>query len=253
MTFLILPIHNENVSEFIKCLRAQTVKPWMIVWVDSGTKDCGTCEATAPGCYYECIRVSSGNYWAGSLQAGQRYIARLARPMNNDTTFGPDFIETAVKHCKPGRIVHWAGDGKRVLWEWIFTRQFGAISTVNSLIPNALSNRAVFMMWSDFERVKFHKWLLPHYCSDYAWTCKALKRLEPFAPFDLELTVDETRTGITEPETIRELFSIKCVHNPIYYSVYVLMCAPLLWKIPNLVRVWGYAMVRMWRIIRKGK
>jgi glycosyltransferase involved in cell wall biosynthesis len=259
MVYLILPLHNEQdrLGKFIDCLNLQTVMPF-VIFVDNCSKNtCDCCNVIKYRGPYVCLRIPNSNYWAGSLKAGQDYACRAERVffsdivavMNNDTTFGPTFFERMVAHCQKGTIVASSEDPRRILWHKIWTRSFGVISVIYAWEPNALSNRAVFMMAEDFAKVRFHPRLLPHYCSDYAWTFQAIKNgMKAYVPLNCDLRVDETTTGITEPKTIRELFSKRCPHNPIYYTIFVLMCAPWLWKIPNVVRVWGYALVRIWRM-----
>ena len=258
MTYLICPLHNEQdrLKKFISRLNTQTEKPF-IIFIDSGDENvCETCAAMRYEGKWVCERVPSTTYWAGSLKVGQGYMRFAAKDdivciANNDTTFSETFFECMTRHCKSGVIVASNEDPKRILWHKIWTRAFGAISTIHAWEPNALSNRAVFMMAEDFLKVKFYPRLLPHYCSDFAWTYQVIKSgVEPYIPLDVDLSVDESTTGITEPKTVKELFSIRCPHNPIYYTIFILMCAPWKWKLPNLVRVFGYAAVRIWRMYR---
>lgn len=276
MTYLIVPLHNdqERLREFVACLNAQTVKPF-VLWVDNGTKNCARCVVRSYRGGYLCLPITRGgysrNYWTGCLKTAQEWLERVGSEhivgiMNNDVTFGPDYIERATGYSAHNRIVsslivdaatgREVQKGVRFLWSTIFTRQYGAISTVSRLeLPyDAMRDSGVFLTVGTFRKIHLHAHLLPHYCNDYTWTNRLIRGgVEVRVPDDLRLSLDFSTTGIVNPKSLRELFSVRCPHNPIIYTVFILLVCPLLWKLPNIIRVWGYAVVRAWRILKGGE
>jgi hypothetical protein len=92
---------------------------------------------------------------------------------------------------------------------------------------------------------------LPHYWSDYEYTIRAARRGLAFyttnlvwleaefgSPGDRDLGAE------TGWKYVRRLFSIKCIHNPVFISAFVIYAVPVRWVIPNLLRTW-------WRAIRQ--
>jgi hypothetical protein len=276
---LIVPLHDDQtrLEKFVACLNQQTVKPF-VLWVDNGTKDCKNCVVKGYTGFARCLPITSHsysrNYWSGCLKTAQEWILDCGNIndsdtvgiINNDVTFAPNYFQTVHNHCQQGEILssliidaetnEEIQKGVMFLWGDIFSRDFGAIPTISTFVHKnieALRDCGLFLKVSDFHKIKFHPWLLPHYCGDYAWTNKLIKGgMKVFVPNTLKLHMDFTTTGITDPKSIRELFSITCPHNPIFYTIFILMCCPWKWKLPNIIRVWGYATVRAIRIL-KGK
>lgn len=264
---VIVPYHNDEkrLENFVACLNAQTFKPF-VLWVNSASKDGSwliTYSYTGPK---HTIDLAKNAYWCGCLVAGQKFVA-VQRPghiigvMNNDVEIAPDYFQTIRDNMAPGRIVSSAiydaqsrilvQRGVRILWDRVFTRSYGVISTVPAFRApyDAFRDSGVFVMQEDFLRVSFHARLLPHYQTDYYWTMSLIRSgLNAVVPKKLRLYLDFSATP-GPATTVRGLFSKTCYDNPVFASNYVLLCAPWIWKLPNFIRVWGYAAVRMWRMI----
>jgi len=89
----------------------------------------------------------------------------------------------------------------------------------------------------------FYPKLLPHYLSDYEFTIRANNRgynLIIDKSFSIEDSEQNT-SGFNYDklyEFFKFCFSPKYSMNPIYFSNFVLLCAPLRYKAKNLFRVW---------------
>ena len=276
MIFLIVPLHNDQarLKKFVACLNQQTVKPF-VLFVDNGTKDCQNCVVKEYSGSYRCLPITSDsyskNYWTGCLKTAQEWVLKNADNddtvgvMNNDVTFASSYFDIVERYsCRDvilSSLIVNAETGEEVqkgvmfLWGEIFSRGWGAIPTLSTFVHSnieALRDCGLFLKVSDFRKIRFHPYLLPHYCGDYAWTNKLISGgMKVYVPNILKLNMDFTTTGITNPKTIRELFSITCPHNPWFYTIFILMVCPWKWKIPNIVRVWGYAIVRAIRILKR--
>jgi GT2 family glycosyltransferase len=242
--YLILPTHNElkHIKHFISCLNRQTYKNICPIIVDSGSTDGGL------RCFQNTtiLPVKENVFWAGELQRAYSFLERLnpcvgvVLIMNVDGVFGKDFVKIGVGNVKPKTIVTATAysngtqinGGVFVDWE--------NLSFTLGEEKNIASTRGIFLDVMDFlGSGGFYPKLLPHYCSDYEFTHRLVKRgFKIVAPPELILEVDAKHTGIEKPQTLRELFSKKCPNNPWYKTVFIFMsCPPKYWFI-NILRAW---------------
>lgn len=260
--FVLLPVHNRRAvtEKFIRCLAAQTFRDFHLVLIDDGSGD-GTAEmvlAYLPGATV--LRGRGDWWWAGSLQQGFGWLAASdARPddlvliINDDTTFEPGFLRAGVDAL--------AGRTRTLLLAQLYdqdSRQFveaGArvdwsrLSFVGVAEPaevNCFSTRGLFLRWSDMREIGgFHKWLLPHYASDYEYTLRA--RRKGFALLsapEVRVWLDQKTTGMRAVENaslgrfLRSTFSMRSTGNPLYWTSFILLACPWRYVPVNLYRTW---------------
>ena len=117
------------------------------------------------------------------------------------------------------------------------------------------STRGLFMRAEDFFRIGgFHPHLLPHYGSDTEFTLRARRKgMDLVTDPSLRLYFDEETSG-SEPlpsasltDFLRIYFSKKSRHNPLMWTIFVLLACPWKWKVINCGRVWVGAGVQICR------
>ena len=114
---------------------------------------------------------------------------------------------------------------------------------------NCFSTRGLFIRWGEMKSVGgFHPFALPHYWSDYEYTIRAMRKgLKGITTEVVWLEADRALSGsrdlssLTGWPFIRELFSTKCLLNPVYKSSFVILVCPSRWIVRNLVRIWWQA------------
>jgi GT2 family glycosyltransferase len=261
--YILLPVHNrcDVTKRFIDCLKVQTYTNFHLVLIDDGSTD-GTAGMVRE--HIAAVTVIKGNgnwWWAGSLQQGYLWLKKQNIPqnsivliINDDTIFEPDFIEKAVMlladekgmllsayyfSLQDGRLID---SGLHIDW-----KLFTCIQTNNPDEINCLSTRGLFLRCSDLMEIGgFYPKILPHYYSDYEFTIRAFRKgFKLFSDAKLQLWGDESTTGLhsMKPETtwhtLKNLFSIKTIPNPVVESAYILLACPYPWIVINLLRVWN--------------
>ena len=261
-TYVLLPVHDRRaITElFVRSLLDQDDQGFHLVLVDDGSTD-GTADsvvAMLPG-----VTILKGDgtwWWAGSLQQANRWLAErdpgpndLVLIANDDTRFDADFL-AAGRTALAGRprslllAQLYAGDtgefielGVHVNWRRL---KFKSVKDPDRV--NCFSTRGLFMAATDFlELGGFHPRLLPHYLSDYEFTIRAHRRgFALISDSGVRLWYDPTATGIRSVAQtsirayLRSTLTKRSVHNPIWWSTFVLLASPRVWLPVNLYRVW---------------
>jgi GT2 family glycosyltransferase len=260
--YIFLPVHNRRdiTSRFIECLKVQSYDNFHLVLIDDGSTD-GTDEMVRRSVHNLTVLKGKGDWWwAGSLQQGYLWLKRQHVPgndiiliINDDTQFRNDFLETAVRllseksrtlllacyfSFQDGRLID---SGVHVDWKTLSHQQAATPDQIN-----CLSTRGLFFRMADFMEIGgFHPRLLPHYASDLEFTIRAHRKgftltTDP----SLQLIGDEQTTGIQNISeeslmiSIRKLFSIKFILNPVVWSSYIALACPWRWKVINIWRIW---------------
>ena len=260
---VLLPVHNRRsiTEDFITCLRAQTYRHVHLVLIDDGSTD-GTADMVLQHLPQATVVKGKGNWWwGGSLQRGMHVLRAgvAARDdvvliMNDDTRFEPDFIEKGVAallartrnillaQLYDGTNGKFLESGVHCDWRRLTFRPVG-----NSERPNCFSTRGLFMRYEDMREIGgFRPILLPHYGSDYEYTLRARRKGFTLATSrDVKLWgyEDAQTTGVRDvalplPQFLRVIFTKRAVHNPVYWTTFVLLSSPWRYVPRNLYRVW---------------
>lgn len=268
--YILLPVHNrKHITErFMNCLSKQTYRQYQLILIDDGSTD-GTLDMVKE---YEpsviCIRGNGNLWWGGSLHEGYKWICKnevneedIVMITNDDTEFEETFLEKAVNLLNTMQntlllAVNYnrereeiVSGGVEINW-----RTLSFSDTLDAEKIDCLPTRGLFMFVKDFKRIGgFYPKLLPHYLSDYEYTIRAKKmgynlRVEE----SLRIYIDISTTGyydvLSEKNTVtflKKYFSKKCQSNPITWTMFILLAAPMKWKIPNLLRVWGTTLLKI--------
>jgi GT2 family glycosyltransferase len=256
---IMLPVHNRRATTelFLRCLLAQSYTNWHLLLIDDGSKD-GTSEmgrALVPS--LTILRGTGNWWWGGALHQGYRWLKRhrqhhddLVLIINDDTEFGPDFLANAVTAARPGALLLaqlYSRDGQfeeaGVSWNWA---GFDWKGVKDDEEIDCFSTRGLFLQARDFLKIGgFHPMLLPHYLSDYEFTMRARRKGYALVTSPaVHLRYNEELSGIreqTQPswrEYLRKNLSIKSANNPVYWSSFILLAAPLRHMPRSLAVVW---------------
>lgn len=260
--YVLLPVHNRCriTKECIASLSAQTWREFHLILIDDGCTD-GTVEMVRGYIQNATVLRGAGDWWwGGSLHQGYLWLRRSqARPddivlmINDDTTFEPSFLQSAVEALE--------GRERTLLLAQLFdseTRQFveAGVNADWSLLRfrgvkdpaeiNCFSTRGLFLRVSDMIAIGgFHPVLLPHYASDYEYTMRAYRKgYALHSSPRVRVWFRQDATGVRQPDKVpakvflRTMFSKRALHNPLYWSSFVLLCSPLRYMPANLYRVW---------------
>ena len=259
--YILVPVHNriETTRKFVALLKNQTIRNLRLVLIDDGSTD-GTSEMVTTLLPESTILKGDGNlWWGGSLQKGYEWLIEENLPdptpiliINDDTTFGPDFLANALKvlTSSPKKLLLARARNEKgeliengVMIHWGRLR-FEALKDDREM--NCASTRGLFLRLGDLRRIGgFHPILLPHYLSDYEFSIRAIRKgfsigTDP----SVELTMDETLSGIRSTgkgsiwSRIHRLFSKRSALNPFYTSVFLVYSCPWYYLPWNIGRVW---------------
>jgi GT2 family glycosyltransferase len=261
-TYVLLPVHDRRAitEAFVRSLIDQDDQGFHLVLIDDGSTD-GTADSVVAMLPGTTVLDGDGTWWwAGSLQQGYRWLAErdpgpndLVLIANDDTRFDTDFLAAgrAALAGRPRSLLLaqlYAGDtgefielGVHVNW-----RRLKLKSVKDPGRVNCFSTRGLFMAAEDFLQLGgFHPRLLPHYLSDYEFTIRAHRRgYALISDSGVRLWYDATATGIRSVARtsvrayLRSTLTNRSVHNPIWWSTFVLLASPRVWLPVNLYRVW---------------
>ncbi len=261
VVYILLPVHNrrEITCRFLECLKAQTWQDYHLVLLDDGSTD-GTSEAAEQLIQRMTIIKGEGKWWwGGALAVGHHWLmSNPCRPsdviliINDDTTFGPGFLETGVKilgrsketlllaHCYSMQTGKLLEAGVHVDWSR-FT--FEPASSPGDI--NCFSTMGLFFRYEDFTKIGgFHPRLLPHFTSDYEFTIRAHRRgFTLLTDPELRVSIDERTTwnkpanGMSFVPFLKILFSKKSPVNPWYSITFIALACPWRWKVANWLRI----------------
>ncbi len=271
--FVLLPVHNRRdiTEKFIFSLLGQTYDNYHLILIDDGSTD-GTAGIVRSKVSSEKLTVIRGKgdwWWAGSLQQGISWLRKhpiepsdIVLIINDDVTFDSDFLENGVVFLRHNpqsmllaRFYDENSDEVMETGVKIDFRNFTFRTASSPEEINCLSTRGLFLTWSVLRRMGgFHPFILPHYLSDYEFTMRAAKlgvgmKTVPH----VYLRPDLSATGIREGEgetflyEIRRMFSKRCVYNPIYETLFILLAFPTRFVFHNIARVWISA---AWRLVK---
>jgi GT2 family glycosyltransferase len=260
--YILLPVHNRKdvTLEFARCLSAQSFSDYKLVLIDDGSTD-GTAEMVKQILPSTAVIEGNGEWWwAKCLQRGLDWLAEnsvsdgsLVLFMNDDVSFGPDFLERAVEVMRSRRgamvLAKTLSPASGDIVETGVTADLRRLSfriSDSARHINCLPTRGLFAYWGDVRNIGgFHPRLLPHYLSDYEYTIRAHKKgLRCESSSELLIVANDETTGyrvIKERSFInflKKYFSKKASANPIYWSSFVFLTVSPVWILPNLARVW---------------
>lgn len=195
---VLIPVHNriDLTLECLACLDKQTYNDFKVVIVDDGSND-GTQQIVKER--YPEVEILSGDgnlWWTGAMHLGVEYILGYAKwsdfilSLNNDTAFGPEFIDTLVRISEDhnrsiiGSMEKDSFDREKILYlgDWIDwehykfnvkTRFNGDEGDFNEHV-NVLQGRGLLIPVEIFKKIgNFNKKKFPHYIADYEFTMRA--------------------------------------------------------------------------------
>ncbi|MDF1584665.1 MAG: glycosyltransferase [Methyloprofundus sp.] len=259
MLYIFLPVHNRRdiTKFFIESLCKQTNRDFQLVLIDDGSVD-GTAEMVMEHIPNTVVIKGNGNlWWGGALQEAYKWLYKhlTNEPcllINDDTVIGEEFIEVGTRllqdnpktlilaqsfSLKSGQAID---KGVHYDYKKLSFRQAKDQSEIN-----CLSTRGLFLNADDFKIIGgFYPKLLPHYLSDYEFTIRAFnKGFNLLTTDELHLKVNEETTGLHGIKFERfksyykKFFSNRNASNPRHWMIFVLLTAPLPYKILNIFRV----------------
>lgn len=272
--FIILPVHNRAhlTAGFVASLLIQSEQNFHVLLVDDGCTDetvqlvCSRLEAVTV------IRGDGKLWWAASVQRGIDWLLAQGASgdtmiliANDDTSFDDGFLqkarawldanpETMLQAVPVDPVSGEALDhGVAIHWP-----RLGMSSAGPGREIDALATRGLFCRLADIRVAGgFRSWLLPHYFSDYEFTIRAKRHgIRLATSEDVRVLVSRETTGIRSMQAMTlagfmsVIFSKRCTLNPIYYSTFVLLSAPLRHQPLGLARIWAGFVVGLMKSIR---
>ena len=232
--------------------------------IDDGSTD-GTADMVSMKVPPDKLTILSGNgtwWWAGSLQQGidwlkghDIYDSDVVLIINDDTTFGKEFLEQGVRFImehpdtlllaqnldpETGNILE---SGVRLDWLWLGM----SCQTANSSEEiNCLSTRGLFLSFRALLKTgDFHPVLLPHYYSDYEYTMRSINKGMRLCTIpEVHLVVNEATTGVRRSgnrnflDEWQTMFSKRCTYNPVYTTIFIFFSCPFRRMVSAILRVW---------------
>lgn len=262
--YVLLPVHNrrEITVEFAKQLKKQTHDKYSLLLIDDGSTD-GTADAVQAIIEDAVVIRGTGDWWwAGSLQQGYAWLKRnrvalgdVVLVMNDDTRFDSNFISVGLRVLSEnqGAFLTATGydaktgkpqDSGGYTFRW---KTLACVETYDNAEINCASTRGLIVRVSDFLDIGgFRPRLIPHYLSDIEFTMRAGKlgkRLMIHPDFRIGIDFETTGHRQLRQESfvqyVKKVFSKRAAMNPLYWSSFILLHAPLKYKAVNLWRVWS--------------
>lgn len=262
--YILLPVHNrKDISiKFVKMLLNQTYKNYHLVLIDDGSSD-GTVEYIKE--YVTDLTIINGDgnlWWGGALHQGYLWAKNKINNsldailiINDDVLIETDFLATGLKILRENsfKTLVIAENFKEEFQDtlidsgvYINWKSLDFNLKVESGKANCCSTRGLFLKFDDFLSIGgFFPKALPHYLSDYEFSHRAYKKgFKIITNPSLKLFTSNNTTGnhfiakSTFKNYVKNLFSIKYVGNPVYFTTFILLACPF-YLIPlNLLKVW---------------
>jgi len=259
---IILPVHNRIhiTRKFIECLTRQTYKNFHLILVDDGSTD-GTAEYVKKNIGNLTTLYGNGKlWWAGALSKAYNYLSKIDAASddlvwinNDDSIFDPDYFEKIINDSclepetliiSPGHSIYtdFIERGFSVDWSLV-----GFKKLKEGEPPDALTTRGLYMLYDTYISLgPMHPMLLPHYLSDLEYTIRAKRRgFRLVVSRSSHLYVDRSSTGLRKDDsnTTKEflynnLISKKTTYNTFYRGNFVLLAAPLKYKLKSFVTIY---------------
>jgi GT2 family glycosyltransferase len=261
--FILLPVHNrrEITRRFINCLRKQTYDNFHLILIDDGSND-GTDEMARESISSLTILKGTGDWWwAGALHHGYQMLKGIIKNendfvllINDDTEFDDNFLQTGknllekkqnsliLAVCYDKQTKKAITAGVNINWEKFTFRDCSIDEKIN-----CLSTRGLFLRFKDIQKIGgFHRFLLPHYFSDYEFTARAYRKgfrliANPQLKLLLDIQHNDNTHNISNNKRfsaiVKELFSKKNPTNPFYSIIFILLACPWKYKLINMLMV----------------
>lgn len=247
MLYIITAVHNRFAitKRFTETLLRQTTQDYRLILVDDGSTD-GTADMVRQALPQSIILRGDGSlWWGGALHMAYRYIKNNADILDtdmvlmaNDDSIIPDsFLETGVRILaqNPDTLVTGCGYGLHCKKQLDGAVHYDFANSQDTVLMgevegNCASTRELFLSVRTLRALGgFHPHLLPHYLSDYEYTIRASKRGYKIKAYEaLRYDYDEGTTGTNSDKklTVKQLFSKRCMANPLHRINFIFMVTP---------------------------
>lgn len=255
--YILLPVFNRKTItlQFVQQLKGQTNQNFQLILIDDGSTD-GTSSEVNKVLPEVTVLRGGDLWWGGSLQLAIDHLKEKDVSsdcpiliMNDDTIVGSTFLEQGLKAletnedsliCASNRI-NGTLYPSTVHINW---KEFSFRTTDKELNSNCLPTRGLFLRFGDILKIgEFRPRLLPHYFSDYEFTHRAYtKGYKLISPKEFWLESMPQETGIRSltgkgTTYLKKLFSIRYTNNPPHTAMFILLAAPGIYKLTNLIKL----------------
>jgi GT2 family glycosyltransferase len=274
---IVVPVHNRRAISvrLAEQLSVQSRKDFEVLLIDDGSVDGTTTSFVEILPNTISIRGPGTWWWAGCLQAGYQWLEKcgtapeeLVCLMNDDVEIATDFVERAVQEVAnhPNTFVlarqRDASTGVEIDQGGGIRADLNRLRFVSSCSPeeiNCLPTRGLWMRWADLQKTGgFRPRLLPHYLSDYEFTIRAKRRgleLKVADTFFLGVKLNQSGWSADDllafprQQRIRTLLSNRFKQNPLAWSAFVWLTAPIAQRPWLLCKVWGHFGILLLRCV----
>lgn len=258
--YILLPVFNRSkiTADFARCLVKQTHQDYYLLLIDDGCTD-DTCKVVSdivPSSNLEIINTGGNKWWAGSLETGFKWLQNknvdnsdIVLIINDDVIIEDNFLENGASKINTSAKTLWGARSYSMQSNKFVSAGF-IIDWKNLIFTNTdsfeeadcLSTRGLFLSWDDFMTVGgFYPKLIPHYCSDLEFTCRAkqlgysLKTSDDIKLFmNEETTGEHTIVKHSLVKFIKLMFSKRNSANPYAWIMFVLLRAPFSYKLQGV-------------------
>jgi GT2 family glycosyltransferase len=260
--FVILPVHNRRslTVKFAELLKKQSYPGIEFVLVDDGSRD-GTSDAVVEVYPRAHVLKGDGNWWwGGSIAVAMIFLEKFKpRPddtlllINDDTEISESFVANGVQilkqqnkvlllakslNAKTGEVVE---AGSKIIWPL-----FRIVAAKSDAEINCAPTRGLMLKWQDY--LEIGPWVpdvLPHYCSDFEFTCRALRKgfqIQTNPEFTLRMHLEATGVSHVKAVDSRDfwvqLLDMKSIRSPVTLSKFILLCCPWYFRPMAWLKVW---------------
>lgn len=275
--YLITAVHNNlaHTKKLLKDIDSQTLKPAQIIVVDDGSTD-GTSQFLNEK--YPAVKIIKGNgnlWWTKSLFLAVEYVLKTAKDndyiltINADCSFSKEYLKTIYQTgvANPQSIVGsiildanirnkiWDA-GTEINWAELTFKSI-PYKYINKIPRNqknhsqsdALSTKGTLFSIKTFKQVgNFDYKRLPHYHSDYEYSCRAKRQgFKLLVDLKARVYTDTQQTGIGDNipkdmnirEKLRLLLSRRSKLNLVDSMNFIRLCCPKQYRFKNYLRIIG--------------